>query len=70
MTDVARTEDESHKPWWYRRMINILAAVLLFFLWHWAAWAAAKWLGQSEDHWFLGIVAVTVALNLPSRRKP
>jgi hypothetical protein len=59
--DELPTEEKSS---WHEHSVNIAASVVVFFIWHWSAFFAAKWSGGTEDRWFMGIVAMTVAIHL------
>ena len=65
MADSLTSERRSFRSW----LINALASALLVLLWWGFAWVATRALGNaSQEHYFLMIVAVTVALHLPVTR--
>ena len=55
--------------WW----VNAFASILLMLFWKLVAWALATraphWLGLglTEDHWFMTMVAMYVALGIRTR---
>lgn len=54
----------------YKWSVNLAASVLLVLLWKLLAWGMTflPWVHLTEDQMFMLLVAVSVALNLPSRR--
>jgi hypothetical protein len=54
----------------YDWFVNVAASVVIVLIWKFLAyWSARLGWVESEDHCLLMIVALSLALNIPSRRR-